>query len=78
MQRKPNQRKRAKKGLKSMRGQPELYDEKKERCTLSLTPTAVRLLDQHAELVELSRSELVERIGRRLNAKILKHLSLLL
>lgn len=60
----PWQRKKAQKGLKSKRGQPESYDEVKTKQTLSLTPTAVKGLDQIAESLDISRSELVERIGR--------------
>ncbi|MFL9458023.1 hypothetical protein AB0756_39915 [Tolypothrix campylonemoides VB511288_2] len=58
------QRKKARKGLKSKRGQPEIYDEVKTKQTLSLTPTAVQGLDKIAESLDISRSELVERIGR--------------
>ncbi|MBD2255194.1 hypothetical protein H6G14_28655 [Nostoc parmelioides FACHB-3921] len=61
---KPWQRKKAQKGLKSKRGQPEIYDELKTKQTLTLTPTAVKGLDKIAELLGISRSELVERIGR--------------
>lgn len=60
----PWQRKKARKGLKSERGQPESYDEVKTKQTLSLTPTAVQGLDKIAESLDISRSELVERIGR--------------
>lgn len=58
------QRKKAQKGLKSQRGQPEIYDELKTKQTLTLTPTSVKGLDKIAELLGISRSELVERIGR--------------
>lgn len=39
--------------------------EHKERITLSLTPTAVEYLDEMAATQGISRSELVERIGRK-------------
>ena len=59
-------RKQAKKGLKGERGRPELYDEVKGKMTLSLTQTAIKGLDDLAVQHDLSRSELVERIGRGL------------
>ncbi|MEM9567738.1 MAG: hypothetical protein AAF974_05470 [Cyanobacteria bacterium P01_E01_bin.34] len=52
------------KGRKKLRGQPEIYDEVKGQVNLSLTPTGTRGLDELASQLELSRSELVERIGR--------------
>ncbi len=58
------QRKKPTRGRKSQRNQGEYYDEKKEKETLSLTPTAVKRLDELAKLLNVSRSELVERIGR--------------
>jgi hypothetical protein len=58
------QRKKARKGIKSKRGQGEMYDEVKAKQTLSLTPTAVKGLDKLAESLGISRSEVVEQIGR--------------
>lgn len=58
--------KKGQKGQKSLKGQPELYDELKNRVTVSLTPTAVAGLDAVAKSMDLSRSELVEQIGRGL------------
>lgn len=52
------------KGKKTSKGYPELYDEVKKRVNLSLTPTAIAGLDKLAEEFDLSRSELVEQIGR--------------
>lgn len=52
------------KGHKRTKGIPELHDELKARVTLALTPTAVQGLDSLAEKLEVSRSELVEQIGR--------------
>jgi len=52
------------KGKKTSKGYPELYDEVKKRVNLSLTPTAIAGLDKLAQELDLSRSELVERIGR--------------
>ncbi|MFM2315025.1 MAG: hypothetical protein RLZZ04_4301 [Cyanobacteriota bacterium] len=52
------------KGQKKSKGVPELHDEVKKRVNLSLTPTAIAGLDKLAEEFNLSRSELVEQIGR--------------
>ena len=52
------------KGQKKSKGVPELYDEVKKRVNLSLTPSAIAGLDKLAEEFDLSRSELVEQIGR--------------
>ena len=52
------------KGKKTSKGYPELYDEVKKRVNLSLTPTAIAGLDKLSEEFDLSRSELVEQIGR--------------
>ncbi|MEO8891095.1 MAG: hypothetical protein ABI417_06105 [Coleofasciculaceae cyanobacterium] len=49
-----------------MRGQPEVYDELKKIVSLSLTPTALAGLDESSVRLNISRSELVERIGRGL------------
>ena len=54
------------KGRKKLRGQPELYDEVKGQVNLSLTATGVQGLDALAKNMGLSRSELVEQIGRGL------------
>jgi hypothetical protein len=40
------------------------YVELKQRCSLSLTPTAIALLDKKAERAGLSRSEYVEQVAR--------------
>jgi len=47
-----------------MRGQPEVYDELKKIVSVSITPTAQAGLDQLSEQLNISRSELIERIGR--------------
>ncbi len=52
------------KGKKTSQGYPELYDEVKKRVNLSLTPTAIAGLDKLSQELNLSRSELVEQIGR--------------
>jgi hypothetical protein len=51
-----------------MRGQPEVYDELKKIVSFSITPTAMRGLEQLSEQLNISRSELIERIGRGLLA----------
>lgn len=40
------------------------YGENKEMAAFRITPTAKRLLTQQAELMGVSTSELLERIGR--------------
>ncbi|MGF1990129.1 MAG: hypothetical protein RMY62_020005 [Nostoc sp. ZfuVER08] len=55
-----------KKGQKGQKDVPELYDEVKKRVNLALTPTGIEGLDAIAESMDLSRSEFVERIGRKL------------
>lgn len=55
-----------KKRQKKLKGQPEIYDEVKGQVNLSLTPTGTKGLDTLAGTMGLSRSELAERIGRRL------------
>ena len=52
------------KGQKKSKGVPELHDEVKKRVNLSLTPTAIAGLDKLSQEFNLSRSELVEQIGR--------------
>ena len=54
------------KGHKNRRGQPELYEVLKKRYTMTLTPTGADGLDAIASGLGISRSELVERIGRGL------------
>jgi hypothetical protein len=54
------------KGFKSQRGSGEIYDEVKKRVSVALTETGVSQLDALAKSLGLSRSELVERIGRSL------------
>lgn len=49
-----------------MRGQPEIYDELKEIVSISVTPTARAGLDRLSEQLNISRSELIERVGRGL------------
>ncbi len=64
--RKPNQIKRIHKGMKSLRGQPEDYDQLKQRVTICITPSAREGLDHLSSLRAISRSELIERIGRQI------------
>lgn len=40
------------------------YEEIKQRCNLSLTPTAIANLDAFATQLNISRSEFVERLAR--------------
>jgi hypothetical protein len=59
-----HQKKKAQKGIKSMRGQPEYYDELKERVSICITRTARQRLDEMSQNIGVSRSELIERIGQ--------------
>jgi hypothetical protein len=49
-----------------MRGQPEVYDELKKIVSFSITPIARMGLERLSEQRNISRSELIERIGRGL------------
>jgi len=51
---------------KSMRNQPEMYDEIKKSFTFSLTKTALKKLESLSKRYGISRSELVEQIARGL------------
>jgi len=51
---------------KKLRGQPEIYSEVKGQVNVALTKTGVQGLDELATAMNLSRSELVEQIGRGL------------
>jgi len=53
-------------GRKKTKGVPELHDELKKPVNLSLTPKAIEGLDTLAAQLRLSRSEIVEQIGRGL------------
>ncbi len=53
-------------GRKKVKGVPELHDEVKKPVNLSLTPKAIEGLDTLAAQLRLSRSEIVEQIGRGL------------
>jgi len=58
------QKKKGHKGIKSMRGKPELYDELKSTHSFCLTPTAKAGLQAMSQQQNISCSELIERIGR--------------
>ena len=49
---------------KSMRNQPEMYDEIKKPFTFSLTQTAVKELEILAKIQGISRLEIVEQFAR--------------
>ena len=53
-------------GKKGQKNIPELCDEVKRRVNLAITPTGIEGLDAIASDLGMSRSELVERIGRGL------------
>jgi hypothetical protein len=62
--RREHEKKPSCKGRKSMRGQPEIYDEIKKIASFSITPTAHQGLKQLSSQLNISGSELLERIGR--------------
>jgi hypothetical protein len=62
--RKEHQRKPIRKGLKSRRGQPEHYSEIKKCVSIGITKTALAGLDELSQERAISRSEMIERIGR--------------
>ncbi|BBD63588.1 CopG domain protein DNA-binding domain protein (plasmid) [Nostoc sp. HK-01] len=64
--RKEHQRKPIRKGIKSTRGQPEHYSEIKKCVSIGITPTALTGLDELSQQLDISRSEMIERIGRGL------------
>lgn len=53
-------------GQKKVRGVPQAYDQLKRQMNLSLTEQAIQGLDALAKERKLSRSELLERLGRGL------------
>jgi formaldehyde-activating enzyme involved in methanogenesis len=67
----------AKSKHKSMRNQPEMYNEIKQPFTLSLTRTAVSKLDYHAKIHGISRSEVVEQFARSLEENLLTQVAFL-
>lgn len=56
------------------RGQPRHYEERKEKVTLRITPTAIASLDAAATQQNISRSELVEQYARGKQAKLANEL----
>lgn len=66
VKRREHEKKPPRKGVKSMRGQPEIYNELKKITSFSITPTAQSGLKQLSEQLNISCSELIERIGRGL------------
>ena len=53
------------KGRKSTKGVGDLYESPKTRISLMVTEEALQSLDQMANELGISRSELVERFGRK-------------
>jgi len=64
--RQEHEKKPIRQGMKSMRGQPEIYDELKKIVSFCITPTAQLGLAQLSQQLNISRSELIEQIGRGL------------
>ena len=66
LSRNPNQKKRAIQGHKSKRNCPETeYGELKKNRSFSLTDTATFLLQELSRDLQISSSELLERLARR-------------
>jgi hypothetical protein len=63
-----HQRKRPRKGHKSLRGVPELYETTKERIYCRITDASSAGIDSISSQFHLSRSELIEQIGRQIIA----------
>lgn len=51
---------------KKLRDEPYIWSEVKKRLNLALTPTAIAGLEELANAQGMSRSEFVERIGRKI------------
>ena len=51
-------------GIKRTRGEPIMYDERKQKMNLGLTPTAIDIIKKIAASEGISCSELVERWAR--------------
>ena len=64
--RQEHEKKPIQKGIKSMRGQGEIYDETKKSTSFGITPTAYAGLKQRSSDLNISTSELIEQIGRGL------------
>jgi hypothetical protein len=64
--RRENEKKPVRKGVKSMRGQPEIYNEIKKCFSFCLTQTAKEGLEHISKQMNLSQSELIEQIVRGL------------
>lgn len=58
------QRKQGKPGAKSLRGCPEIYDEKKRQFNITLTPKAIATLAEIATAIGESRSQVIEKAIR--------------
>lgn len=58
------QRKQGKPGAKSLRGCPEIYDEKKQQFNVTLTPKAIAILAEIATTIGESRSQVIEKAIR--------------
>jgi len=53
-----------KRNRQSLKNVPDYWDELKRTYSMTLTPTSAANLDAIAQQLEISRSELVEQIGR--------------
>jgi hypothetical protein len=64
-----HRKKPAHKGRQCKRGVGLIYDEKKVKLNLTITPTAIAILDAKAKTENCSISALVEEFARSLNCK---------
>lgn len=60
------------KGIKRTKGQPVYYEELKNRRNIMLTNTAWENLVTTSDSLEISVSELIERLARNLNIHVLE------
>lgn len=61
-----HRKKKTQKGRKSMRGVPEYYDQPKAQANYVITPKAKEGIEELSRERDISCSELIERIGRRI------------
>lgn len=53
------------KGIARRRGKPIMYDEVKKSWNIKITPTAKNLITEESKRLDLSPSELIERLVRK-------------
>ena len=58
------QRKKGKPKVKTLRGKAEIYGQKKQQFNATLTPEAIKTLEDIAVLIDESRSQVIEKAIR--------------